>query len=1259
MRLHFALAIAFGLSCPDALAGRTTRCATADEFRRAVAASLPGDTVILRDGVHDLGGPIAVTLTGSPRSPVVIRAENRGRAELTGDSRFLLRRSSHVVLEGFQFSCTGGPAVRLEGCRHVRVTRNVFHLVERQQSTWLLITGVKGDTAALSGFNRVDHNLFENKRALGNFLTIEGTPGPRYQVSEYDTIDHNHFRDIGPRVENVLEAIRVGSSDYSLSSGFTILEHNLFERCDGDPEVLSIKSSDNEICYNTFRECLGVLSLRHGNRNTVRGNFLLGNGRTGSFRDSTGKVWKLGTGGIRFYGDGMKILNNYLAGLTGTRWDATLAVTSGNADYGEGLSLTKHYRIRNAIIAFNTFVNNAGGIEIGYDGEGFQGNWWHKPPQNILFANNLIVGSSDTLIKIFQQPLAASWVGNIAWATQRAVVSRSPVAGVRVADPQLVTQGELQRPQRRSPVVGAAAGSFSWVADDLDGQARGPRYDVGADQLSDGPILRRPLGAKDVGPDADAPPAPLGLLDIRSEERERVLTAADRFLNEDPITITAYPCRQSAGGLHDYYSEGDYWWPDPAHPGGPYIQRDGMTNPDNFIAHRRALMAFSVREATLVAAFALTGDRRYAAHALAHLRAWFTESKTKMNPHLLYGQAIRNKVTGRGVGIIDTIHLVEVARGLRFLEEAGVLEGEELRAVQAWFRQYLNWMMTHQYGRDERDAKNNHATCWVLQVAAFADMLGDEQALEFCRERFMTVLLPDQMAADGSFPFELKRTKPYGYSLFNLDAMAGICQIASNAEENLWTYELADGRSMRKGMDFLAPFIGDKSRWVHPKDVMYFDEWPVRQASLLFCGLAYGDQHFIDLWKGLDPDPTTEEILRNLPIRQPLLWALDPATVRAAPPAIYLMDTLSLMSQRESYRREGPGANPAIRALFRDAEKALALEPLSVTMKKEVPPSGDRHDFMSLAPYWWPDSESGTGLPYVRRDGETNPERDSIPDKRNWNSVSEGIETLSLAFFLSGERRYAAHSARLLRTWFLDPATRMNPNMEFSQAIKGANAGRGAGIIDLRAITNVVDALALLDGSRDWGEAERLGMRSWLGQYLEWLRRSPIGRKESEAKNNHGTWYDLQAVMVAIGSGSTETAREVLREVAEKRIAQQIEPDGSQRLELERTKSWGYSLLNLEGLTALARAGEKSGIDLWHFSTADGRSVQRAIDWLLPFALGMKQWSYTQIVPMELDRICPVLTVASAKLTVPHYAEALRHLCGESANGARWRITGR
>ena len=357
-------------------------------------------------------------------------------------------------------------------------------------------------------------------------------------------------------------------------------------------------------------------------------------------------------------------------------------------------------------------------------------------------------------------------------------------------------------------------------------------------------------------------------------ERSRVIENADLYLNEIPETVTASFCDRSIGNPNDFYSEGDYWWPDEKNPSGPYIRKDGLTNPANFTKHREALIRFSQISGALASAYLLTNNQKYADKLALHLKAWFVNKETKMNPNLLYAQAIKGVATGRGIGIIDTVHLVEVTKAIHAIENSSALSQSDLEAIKLWFSNYLNWITTHEYGISERDNGNNHSVCWTMQVAAFANFLHDTKTMDFCRNFYKNTLLPNQMDKDGSFPLELKRTKPYGYSLFNLDAMSSICQILSNKQDNLFAYTTEDGRNLELGLKFMIPYIENKSLWPYQHDVMYWDEWPVRQSSVLFGGLAYKNKKYIELWKSLKANVTTPEIIRNMPVRYPILWVI-------------------------------------------------------------------------------------------------------------------------------------------------------------------------------------------------------------------------------------------------------------------------------------------------------------------------------------------------------------------------------------------------
>ena len=348
--------------------------------------------------------------------------------------------------------------------------------------------------------------------------------------------------------------------------------------------------------------------------------------------------------------------------------------------------------------------------------------------------------------------------------------------------------------------------------------------------------------------------------------RNQSIQEAEWAMQQEPITVTADICPRSAGDKHDYYSEGDYWWP--TKTSGPYTQRDGMTNPDNFVAHRHSMIRFSNIIGSLASAYILTGNTTYVLHAITHCNAWFTNSDTMMRPHLLYAQAIHGRYTGRGIGIIDTIHLMEVAQGLYIMQNA--INATTLAPIRNWFVTYLQWLTSHPYGQEEMRQENNHGTCWTMQVACFARFVGNETLLQKCSDRYKTVILPLQMDAKGGFPLELKRTKPYAYSIFNLDAMATLCQIL-----NLWEFETQDGKSIKKGIEFMYPYIADKSKWPYQQDVMYWNDWPVAQPSLVFGGIAFENKEWLDTWIKLEHTATESEVIRNLPVRHPLIWLQD------------------------------------------------------------------------------------------------------------------------------------------------------------------------------------------------------------------------------------------------------------------------------------------------------------------------------------------------------------------------------------------------
>lgn len=359
---------------------------------------------------------------------------------------------------------------------------------------------------------------------------------------------------------------------------------------------------------------------------------------------------------------------------------------------------------------------------------------------------------------------------------------------------------------------------------------------------------------------------------------------------------------------------------------------------------------------------------------------------------------------------------------------------------------------------------------------------------------------------------------------------------------------------------------------------------------------------------------------------------------------VFLLDTNQLISTREHIARGDNHVKAALLKLRSDADKALTAGPFSVTSKTVAPPSGDKHDYMSQAPYFWPDPKSPSGLPYIRHDGERNPEIDKINNHRVLDQMVGAVETLSLAYFFTSDAKYAAKATELIRAFFLDTDTRMNPNLEYAQGIPGINTGRGIGLIETRGLTRVVDSIGLLHGARAWTDVDQQGMEKWFAQFLDWMLKSKNGRDEAAAKNNHGTYYDVQVVSFALFLGRRDFARGVLETAKQKRIAAQIEPDGRQPLELARTKAWSYSVGNLDGLMLLARLGDNLSVDLWNYETRDGRSIRSALNFLTPFAFGEKKWPYQQLGEWPPQMLFPLIRKASEKYRDQQIAAVLSKL---------------
>ena len=379
-----------------------------------------------------------------------------------------------------------------------------------------------------------------------------------------------------------------------------------------------------------------------------------------------------------------------------------------------------------------------------------------------------------------------------------------------------------------------------------------------------------------------------------------------------------------------------------------------------------------------------------------------------------------------------------------------------------------------------------------------------------------------------------------------------------------------------------------------------------------------------------------------------------PASAAAAgAPKVYCIDPVVLAKAKAGLASGGQTLQPAFHALLAEANHALEARPPSVMDKTRIPPSGDRHDFISQAPYFWPDTNSPGH--YVHRDGERNPEAGRDSDAGRFEMVCANVRTLGLAFYFTDDKKYAAKATEFLRVWFLNPATRMNPNLNYGQGIPGEVEGRPEGLISARGIVGVVDALGLLAGSKSWTATDQQAMTAWLQQYFNWLSTNKIAQAEGQARNNHGTFYDAQVAAIALFLGKTEVARGLLLRARENRIAGQIEPDGRQPRELARTLSFDYSLFNLRALVDLASIGQNAGVDFWHYQTADGRSILKALEFMAPYADPAKAWPYQQIRRPNLSELGVLLLRAAAEYPRSDLAAALKFYRADelAANPAR------
>lgn len=363
---------------------------------------------------------------------------------------------------------------------------------------------------------------------------------------------------------------------------------------------------------------------------------------------------------------------------------------------------------------------------------------------------------------------------------------------------------------------------------------------------------------------------------------------------------------------------------------------------------------------------------------------------------------------------------------------------------------------------------------------------------------------------------------------------------------------------------------------------------------------------------------------------------------------VFATNPKALEANKKKVKAADATVTPAYKQLVKDADKALQFGPVSVMEKTNQPPSGDKHDYMSLAPYFWPDPAKPDGLPYIRKDGETNPEVKNYKDKEYQPQLCESVYTLALAYYFTENKVYAEHAAKLVRVWFIDTATRMNPNLNFGQAIKGVTTGRAAGMIDTRHYVKMIDGIRLLQGSKYWIAKDDASLKQWFTQFLHWMQTSKIGTDELKANNNHGVWYDAQRLAMALYVDSTDLAKRIVVS-AQQRLEQQLDAQGMFPEEMERTISMHYTSFVIEAFFHIAYMADKVGMNFWNYTSPSGKSLQKAFDTFAPYLLQEKQWAGQQIKPYDYMEAYPLMKAGAEHYKCKKCDQAIVDLAADKA----------
>ncbi|WP_367903441.1 alginate lyase family protein [Paenibacillus sp. PL2-23] len=698
------------------------------------------------------------------------------------------------------------------------------------------------------------------------------------------------------------------------------------------------------------------------------------------------------------------------------------------------------------------------------------------------------------------------------------------------------------------------------------------------------------------------------------EAFDALILEADVELAKEIDPVTNKTLLPASGDIHDYYSISPYHWPDPTKENGlPWIYKDGQFNP---IAAgpetdwKRLREMFTSLD-TLTLAYYFTEDQKYINKAKEIVQVWFINEETKVNPNVNFGQAIPGKVSGTMFGIIEWTIIGNVITTVQMLVKNNLLAESELAAMNDWFNEYLNWLRTSEFGIGASTRTNNHATNYDYQVAGLMIYLGKVNEAEALIKDTMIKRIETHIAPDGSQPEELKRTKSVSYTVNNLWALARLADLSRRfTNVDLWSYKTEEGVSLKSGYDFVIPYILGEKEWTWQQITGGGVEASLKDWALPMFSRS-------ELMLGEDILPAGLNGYHEFNYRDILAYApldINKDKVPNEKSLTYLNEERLSLAKNE-IELNNPTYKEAFEALILEADVELAKEIDPVTNKTLIPASGDIHDYYSIAPYWWPNPDTENGMPWIHKDGLVNPmTRGSVSDYTRLREMFTSLDTLTLAYYFTEDQKYINKAKEIVQVWFINEETKVNPNVNFGQAIPGKVSGTMFGIIEWTIIGNVITTVQMLVKNNLLAESELAAMNDWFNEYLNWLRTSEFGIGASTRTNNHATNYDYQVAGLMIYLGKVNEAEALIKDTMIKRIETHIAPDGSQPEELRRTKSVSYTVNNLWALARLADLSRRfTNVDLWSYKTEEGVSLKSGYDFVIPYILGEKEWTWQQI----------------------------------------------